>query len=500
MGKLFRNQHGIDLCYGFFCILMPIAAMGGTTRVLVLGGSGGSHQPREMADLLIKGLNGRGIEIDYTEDVARLKPEEFAKHDVILIYKDNGDLPADAEKALFEAVENGKGLVAVHCASHAFRNSPRYGALVGGRFATHADAVFRARIIDAQHPAMRGVKSFESWDETYVHNELADDIRVLMTRESDGGYEPYTWVRQQGKGRVYYTALGHNEKTWSRPEFHQLIEQAIRWAAGQLNDEFPDAPLPENYLAADPPAPLAANDSMKRMHFPEGFHAELFASEPDIVRPLAMTFDERGRAWIIESTDYPNDVKKDGIGNDRIKICEDTDGDGRADKYIVFAEGLNIPTSLLCFSGGVIVAHPPDILFLKDTDGDGKADERKVLYTGFGRSDTHAVLGNLRYGLDNWISATIGYSGAKMMMDGRELKFGAGIFRFKPDGLALEFLTPTESNTWGLGFSEEGNIFASKANDQHHVQLAIPNRFYESVRGWHGIGNAGIEDHKKFHP
>ncbi len=61
---------------------------------------------------------------------------------------------------------------------------------------------------------MRGVKSFESWDETYVHNELSDDRRVLMVRAHEGGYEPWTWVRQQGKGRVYYTASGHDERTW----------------------------------------------------------------------------------------------------------------------------------------------------------------------------------------------------------------------------------------------------------------------------------------------
>ena len=79
---------------------------------------------------------------------------------------------------------------------------------------------------------MQGVKSFETWDETYVNNQLAEDIRVLMAREERGGYEPYTWVRRQGKGRVFYTAFGHDERAWKNKGFQRLLEQGIRWAAG----------------------------------------------------------------------------------------------------------------------------------------------------------------------------------------------------------------------------------------------------------------------------
>ncbi len=116
-------------------------------------------------------------------------------------------------------VEGGKGLLALHCASNCFRNSDKYTALVGGRFLRHNTGTFRARIIDAQHPAMRGLSSFETWDETYVHDQLNPDNRVLIMREEQGGYEPYTWVRNQGKGRVFYTALGHDEHTWKNDGF-----------------------------------------------------------------------------------------------------------------------------------------------------------------------------------------------------------------------------------------------------------------------------------------
>ncbi len=112
----------------------------------------------------------------------------------------------------------------------------------------------------------------------------------------------------------------------------------------------------------------------KAHHRPRGFPPELFAAEPQIDKPLCMNWDERGRLWIAETIDYPNELKPEGLGRDRIKICEDTDGDGRADKFTIFAEKLSIPTSLTFSQGGLIVHQASQTLFLKDNDGDDKAD------------------------------------------------------------------------------------------------------------------------------
>ena len=120
------------------------------------------------------------------------------------------------------------------------------------------------------------------------------------------------------------------------------------------------------------------------MQTPAEFRVELFASEPDIIKPITFTFDERGRLWVVEAMDYPNEVLNGNPGDDRIKILEDTNGDGRADKITVFADHLNLPTSLTFANGGVIVAAAPHFLFLKDTNGDDKADVRQVLNTGWG--------------------------------------------------------------------------------------------------------------------
>ncbi|HVU86896.1 MAG TPA: PVC-type heme-binding CxxCH protein [Pirellulales bacterium] len=501
-----------------------VAAVAATTAaddrlsVLFLGDQG-HHRPAAMHELAAQALGKEAIDLTYTGDVATLTAERLAKYDALLIFRDSGDLPAENEAALLSFVEAGKGLVAVHCASHCFRNSTKYTALVGGRFSHHDSGTFRAKIVDAQHPALRGVESFESWDETYVHNELTDDRRLLMVREQEGGYEPYTWAREQGQGRVYYTALGHDERTWRNPAFAKLLAAALRWTAGRVKDDLPPVEYVDagdglpNYIAGKKwgtegdrlkrmPRPLAPSESLRQMHTPEGFDVELFAAEPDIAKPIAMSFDERGRLWVIESVDYPNTLRDDPHenGEDRIKICEDTDGDGRADKFTIFADRLNVPTSVLPVRNGAIVAVAPHLAYLEDTDQDGKADRRTILFTGFGRRDTHAVTSNLHYGLDNWIYAAVGYSGGTVKTGDIAHSFKQGIYRFRPDGSAFEVLTSTSNNTWGLGLSESGEIFASTANNEHSVFLAIPNRYFEMVRGWHGAGSAGIEDHKHYDP
>ncbi|MGD9644534.1 MAG: PVC-type heme-binding CxxCH protein, partial [Pirellulales bacterium] len=482
-------------------------------------GAEGHHRPAAMAELARPARADSGIEIEYTADAAVLDNDKLDGFDCLLVFRDSGDVTAEQEGALLQFVESGRGLLAVHCASHCFRNSTRYTALVGGRFLRHDSGTFRTLVVDRQHAALRGAGGFETWDETYVHNELTADRQVLMVREHEGGYEPYTWVRRQGDGRVYYTALGHDERTWRHPDFHKLLVAAVRWSAGRVNDDAPPIayePIADglpNYLAGEKwgtegeqlqrmARPLSPADSLRHLHLPEGLRAELFAAEPDVVKPIAMAFDHRGRLWVAESLDYPNTLvdNPERTGRDQIKICTDTDGDARADKFTVFAQDLNIPTSLLPVRDGVLVAVAPHIVFLRDTDGDDVADERRIVLTGFGRRDTHAVVSNLHYGFDNWIYATVGYSGGNVRAGETQTSFRQGLFRFRDDSSRFEFLTSTSNNTWGLGLSEAGDIFASTANNDHVVHLAIANRYFETVRGWHAAGSASIHDHGQIFP
>jgi putative membrane-bound dehydrogenase-like protein len=246
--------------------------------------------------------------------------------------------------------------------------------------------------------------------------------------------------------------------------------------------------------------PLPPEESLKHWVAPPGFTVSLFASEPEIVKPICMAWDARGRLWIAETLDYPNEQRPPGEGRDRIKICEDTDHDGKADKFTVFADHLSIPTGMVFANGGLIVIEGGHTLFLKDTNGDDQADVRQILFEGWGMGDTHATASNLRWGLDNWVWGVVGYSGFNGTVGGKPTRFSMGFFRFKPDGSELEFIRSSNNNTWGLGFSEEGIVFGSTANNNPSMYLPIPNRFYEAVSGWSAARLESIADSPAFYP
>ena len=211
--------------------------------------------------------------------------------------------------------------------------------------------------------------------------------------------------------------------------------------------------------------PLGVKGSLERTQVAPDLRLELFAGEPDISKPIFMAWDERGRLWIAEARDYPHDVKPDGLGTDRIKICEDTDGDGRADKFTIFADHLNIPTGFTFANGGIIVAQSPRFLFLKSSKGDDHADLRQEIIVGWGINDTHAQANNLHYGYDNWLYGCVGYSGFKGTVGGVGKQFAQGTYRFKADGSALEFLHQFTNNSWGQSANEFGDQFGGTANN-----------------------------------
>lgn len=224
--------------------------------------------------------------------------------------------------------------------------------------------------------------------------------------------------------------------------------------------------------------PFSAKGSMERTQVPADMKLRLFASEPDIMKPIAFAWDERGRLWVAETRDYPHGVTEDGRGNDDIKICEDTDGDGAADKFTVFADRLNLPTSLVFANGGLIVSQPPRFLFLKDTNGDDRADERSVLIDGWGIRDTHAQASNLHYGMDNWLYGCVGYSGFKGSIGGKDFEFAMGTYRFKSDGTAIEFLHQFTNNAWAWSINDAGDQFGGTANGAPLFYGGIPATAY----------------------
>ncbi len=492
------------------------------TEILFLGDNG-HHKPVERVPQLMAALGDKGINITYTDKLDDLNADNLAKYDGLLIYANWDSIPKPQEKALLDYVASGKGIIPVHCASYCFRNSAEYvDKVVGGQFWRHKMDTIQTRFTQANNPITAGLPSFKAYDETYLHTHLQADNNVLAVRDimpaqaSDKPgvkEEPYTWTRTYGKGRVFYTAYGHDERTWSQPAFQQLLERGILWSVGdQVKKQHDDLkPQAFTYRPANLPnyekrpgeqleqEPLSPEESMKHIQVPADFTLDLFAHEPNVMHPIAMSWDERGRLYVLITKDYPNERKPEG-GSDYIVVCEDTDKDGKADKFTNFAEGLSIPTGMAFGNGGLYVSQAPHMLFLKDTNGDGKADEKKVLFTGFGTYDTHAGPSNLHYGFDNWIWGSVGYSGFKGKVGADSVKFSQGFFRFKPDGSKLEYITATSNNTWGMSFNETGDVFGSTANNSHGWYMAIPNRYYHGGAHLRENGSRGTDTHKDMKP
>ena len=141
------------------------------------------------------------------------------------------------------------------------------------------------------------------------------------------------------------------------------------------------------------PGALSPEQSIKTFHL--SLRVDLFAAEPNVVDPVEIVFDEDGRAYVAEMRDYPDDPRPGQPPRSRIRLLEDTDGDGTIDRSVVFADNLLQATSMLPWKGGLIVTSAPDILYLKDLDGDGKADVRTVLFTGFALVNPESRITNL---------------------------------------------------------------------------------------------------------
>ncbi|MGE3172530.1 MAG: PVC-type heme-binding CxxCH protein [Planctomycetota bacterium] len=476
-------------------------------------GNGPHHDPITRYRVLKQALGVHGIDFTWCDDPARaFAPEVLRQFDAVLMYGNwNQHEPMDPAqlRALLAWVEQGGGFVPVHCASACFGGSPAFVRLVGARFLRHGGDEFRVEDVAPQHPILQGLDGFRAWDETYEHADHGADREILQRRDG----EPWTWTRTPGEGRVFYTASGHDHRVWDLHAFQLLLRNAILWAVGPdkcallerlqlptLESEAVSLPgYRERREITSAQKPLSPGESQKLAQVPPGMTLQLFASEPDIVDPIHIAWDHRGRAFVTETVDYPNNLQQGDLGHDRITICEDTDGDGRADRFTRFAEGLSIPTSIAFCRGGVLCTNGGELLFLADTDGDDRADVREVVLTGFRTGDTHAGVSNLRYGFDGWIWATVGYSGFRGEVGGVAHDFAQAVFRFRPDGSALEVLQETSNNTWGLGFTSAGDVTGSTANANPSFYLTFPRADYRAA----GLAQGEVaraDDNPRFFP
>jgi putative membrane-bound dehydrogenase-like protein len=254
-------------------------------------------------------------------------------------------------------------------------------------------------------------------------------------------------------------------------------------------------------------AGLSPEDAARAMTVPDGFKVTLFAGEPDVVQPIAMAIDDRGRIWVAEAYTYPI-RQPEGEGKDRIVIFEDTDNDGKADKRKVFVEGLNLVSGMELGFGGVWIGAAPYLLFIPDKDEDDVPDgEPQVLLDGWGHQDTHETLNSFIWGPDGWLYGCHGVFthsrvGKPGTPDAERIGINAGIWRYHPTRHAFEVFAHGTSNPWGVDFNDYGQCFATACVIPHLFHIVQGGRF-ERQAGQHFNthtydDNKTIADHRHY--
>jgi putative membrane-bound dehydrogenase-like protein len=266
-------------------------------------------------------------------------------------------------------------------------------------------------------------------------------------------------------------------------------------------------------MIADDPLPRVPptllQNAASTIQLEDGFAVELLAAEPLVTDPVAMVYDERGRAFVAEMNDYPfveraNDKPFSENTRDvplgRIRLLEDVDGDGVFDKSTVFADQLSWPTGLAVWKGGLYVVATPDLWYLKDTNEDGIADERRKVFAGFRKFNVQAVINNLKWGLDHRLIAAGSSNGGKIVSEATPgqtpIVMGTGDFSFDPKDEAQSFELLAGGARFGNDLDDWGNRFICNIRNpiQHIVlprSLMARNPYLPPVAAVQDVATAG---------
>jgi putative membrane-bound dehydrogenase-like protein len=442
---------------------------------------------------------------------------ELAETDVLVLHAQSaGDIPDPVDrKNLSEFLARGGGVVVIH-AGTVSTDPDWFKGVVGGAWRNGTtkwlEGPMHLYFTDRDSPITKDASNWAMDDEIYYDMDIAPEARILAAaytpkpsgarnansqkraEELTGGgkrvsiydVQPQMWTYERtiegGKSpyRAFVSIPGHLYVNFDRPNYRSILLRGIAWAGRRANvdellrpDEVGEA---LRYVDDGPTHPMKAAAKIE-VH-PE-FDLSLVAAEPLIAKAMNLDWDEKGRLWVSETPEYPNGrrvptttawkdtgslepTRQQRDPEDSISILSDSNGDGLMDRKHVFADKLELVTGFVLHKKGVIAATSPDIWYLEDTDGDEVADKRTKLYTGLGIADTHAVINNLRWGLDGWVYATHGYSvGMVTSPDGSKSfgRDGSGVVRFKPDGSAFEQYSSRTGNTWGLDITWDGQVF-----------------------------------------
>lgn len=325
----------------------------------------------------------------------------------------------------------------------------------------------RGHRVVADHIAKSLGISIKSYGET----EGARRHILEMERLWFDYWRPMNWAFLSGdRTEVAYS------KDWKDPtkrifpdemkEFEPLLRQADQNIWSVLTGGRPSPISTRSPIPNEPPSlkPESPEEEMAAFKVLDGFSVNLFASEADgVVKPIQMRWDERGRLWIACAPSYPQ-IKPGERANDYVLVCEDTDGDGRADKFTKFVEGLFMPTGIELGDGGLYVAQGTELLHFKDTDGDGRADASRIVLGGFGTADSHQMINCLNWGFGGELWFTQGhhiYSRVETPY-GVETLNRSGVWRWRPRTARLDPFFQWSSagaNCWGVVTTKYGQPF-----------------------------------------
>ena len=230
-----------------------------------------------------------------------------------------------------------------------------------------------------------------------------------------------------------------------------------------------------------------APEARQRITLPEGFNITLFAAEPDVVQPIAMTIDPKGRLWVVENYSYP--IWLGGPrGKDRILIFEDADHDGRFDRRTVFYDhGTNFTGIELGF-GGVWVCATPNLVFIPDKNGDDRPDgEAVVKLDGWDTKAQHNMFNGLKWGPDGWLwgcngilsNSRVGKPGTP---DQERVAINCGVWRYHPTRAVFEAVAHGTTNPWGLDFDDLGEAFITNCVIPHLFHV-VPGAHFQRMYG-----------------
>ena len=473
-------------------------------------------------------LTERGAKVDGA--IAFPTAGQLENTDVLVMYtEEGGTIKAEDRANLDKFLKRGGGIVAIHD-SVCGNDAHWWKTIIGGawehghsKWLEHEVPIYYT---SQDNPITQSASNFDFDDEIYYDLHMMPEVKVLAgswtpdKRASKGSrlmqhiydVSPQMWTYEKDGHRAFVCIPGHHHKSFNLPHFRAVLLRGIAWAGKRdvnslcKQEELASLRYPEG-------GPTAPEKASRLLELHPDFDIRLVAAEPLINKVINLDWDPSGKLWVAETPEYPNGrrgIRPDQTGQewkdhgglvaeagrqerparDRISKLIDSNGDGIADKKEVFYEGLELVTSFVFYRDGVIVSQAPDILWLRDTDGDGKADKVEKLYTGLGISDTHAVINNLRWGLDGWIYATHGYSAGRVRSADGSKEFGtigSGVVRFRADGSAFEQFCSKNGNTWGLDVTSDDEILFTQptSNDLlNHVVLS------EGVLARGRVGNA----------